>query len=111
MVTCKNVKLSASGQFYPLFLDNNVDRSEFRRMRTPRLPLDGDIVVREETRDGAPIAVIAPLPDDPLARLVAEGRARPPLHAFRVPDPACLPRGRSPHAASDSVSEGRDERR
>ena len=64
----------------------------------------------EVTRDGEPIALIAPLPDDPLARLVAEGRARPPLHSFRVPDPASLPRGKSLRAASDAVIEGREDR-
>ena len=64
----------------------------------------------EVTRDGKPVAAMVPLADDPLARLVAEGRARPPLHPFRVPDPSCLPRGRSPRAASDAVNEGREER-
>jgi prevent-host-death family protein len=62
----------------------------------------------EVTRDGKPIAVIAPLPDDPLARLVAEGRARPPLHPFRVPDLSRLPKARG-RSASEILIEGRDE--
>ena len=63
----------------------------------------------EVTRDGEPIAAIVPLPEDPLARLVAEGRARPPLRPFRAPDVTRLPKavGRS---ASDILLEGRAER-
>lgn len=63
----------------------------------------------EVTRDGEPIAAIVPLTDDPLARLVAEGRARPPLRPFRAPDVDALPpaKGRS---ASDALLEGRADR-
>lgn len=64
----------------------------------------------EVTRDGRPVAVITPVRDDPLARLVAEGRARGPRHPFRVPDPERLPRAGSPRAASDALQEGREER-
>jgi len=63
----------------------------------------------EVTRDGEPVAVIVPLADDPLARLVAEGRARPPLRAFRVPDVSDLPRARG-RSASDALADGREDR-
>jgi prevent-host-death family protein len=62
----------------------------------------------EVTRDGEPIAVIAPLPDDPLERLVAQGRARPPLRPFRVPDVSRLPRARG-RSASEILIEGRED--
>lgn len=62
----------------------------------------------EVTRDGRPIAVIAPLPLRPLERLVAEGRARAPRHPFRASLPTCLwPLERS---STEIVSEGREDR-
>jgi prevent-host-death family protein len=63
----------------------------------------------EVTRDGEPIAVIAPLPDDPLQRLVAQGRARPPLRRFRVPDVTRLPQAKG-RSASEILIDGRDDR-
>jgi prevent-host-death family protein len=62
----------------------------------------------EVTRDGRPIAVIAPLDDDPLARLIAERRVRPPLKPFR----ATVPRSRWPldRSSTDVISQGRDDR-
>lgn len=64
----------------------------------------------EVTRDGEPIAVIAPLPDDPLARLVATGAARPPVHPFRVPRIEELARPMSGRSASTILLDGRRER-
>ena len=63
----------------------------------------------EVTRDGEPIAAIVPLPVDPLARLVAEGRARPPLHPFRVPDVSRLPRAKG-RSLTEIVLDGREDR-
>ncbi len=63
----------------------------------------------EVTRDGEPVAAIVPLPEDPLARLIAEGRARPPVRQFRVPDVSCLPRARG-RSATDALFEGREDR-
>ena len=62
----------------------------------------------EVTRDGEPIAAIVPLPEDPLARLVAEGRARPPLRPFR----ATVPKVRWPleRSSTEVISEGREDR-
>ncbi|MCZ7588331.1 MAG: type II toxin-antitoxin system prevent-host-death family antitoxin [Gaiella sp.] len=63
----------------------------------------------EVTRDGEPIAAIVPLAEDPIARLVAEGRARPPLRPFRVPDVSRLPRAKA-RSLTEIVLEGREER-
>ena len=63
----------------------------------------------EVTRDGEPVAAIVPLPEDPLARMIAEGRARPPTRPFRVPDPSCLPRAEG-RSASDILLDGREDR-
>ncbi len=62
----------------------------------------------EVTRDGEPIAVIARLPQDPLERLLAEGRARAPRHPFR----AVVPRRPWPleRSSTEIVTEGREDR-
>jgi prevent-host-death family protein len=62
----------------------------------------------EVTRDGDPIAAIVPLAEDPLASLLAEGRARPPLRPFQSPDIDRLPRARS-RSASEILLEGRED--
>lgn len=64
----------------------------------------------EVTRDGEPIAVLAPVTPDPLAQLVAEGRARPPLRPLCVRDPETLPGARASRTASEILIEGREER-
>jgi prevent-host-death family protein len=63
----------------------------------------------EVTRDGEPIAAIVPLAEDPLARLVAEGRARPPLRPFRSPDTRRLPKAKG-RSASEILLDGREDR-
>ena len=64
----------------------------------------------EVTRDGEPVALIVPVPQDRLARLIAEGRARPPLKPFRPPDPDTLPRACGPRTATEILLEGREDR-
>lgn len=76
--------------------------------RTIRRVEEGERI--EVTRDGKRVAVIAPLSEDPLTRLLATGRARPPRHPFRVPDPASLPRLKGRRTASEVLLDGRDER-
>lgn len=74
--------------------------------RTIRRVEAGDRV--EITRDGKPVALIVPVPADPLARLVAEGRARPALRPFRPQVPATAwPLDRS---STEIISEGREDR-
>lgn len=62
----------------------------------------------EVTRDGEPVALIVPVPEDRLARLIAEGRARPPLKPFRPQVPTTpWPLDRS---TTDVIAEGREDR-
>lgn len=61
----------------------------------------------EITRDGVPVAVIAPYEDDPLDRLVSSGRAtsgRPFRPATRLAE------SRGGKAVSEILLEGRDDR-
>jgi len=64
----------------------------------------------EVTRDGEPVALIVPVPEDRLARLIAEGRARAALKPFRPPDPETLPRARGLRTATEILLEGREDR-
>lgn len=74
--------------------------------RTIRRVEAGDRV--EITRDGKPVALIVPVPADPLARLVADGRARPPSRPFRPRVPATAwPLDRT---STEIISEGREDR-
>lgn len=74
--------------------------------RTIRRVESGDRV--EITRDGKPVALIVPVPADPLARLVEEGRARPAVRPFRPQLPAAVwPLDRS---STEIISEGREDR-
>ena len=74
--------------------------------RTIRRVEAGDRV--EITRDGKPVALIVPVPPDPLSRLVAEGHARPALRPFRPRVPATAwPLDRS---SAEIISEGREDR-
>jgi prevent-host-death family protein len=61
----------------------------------------------EITRDGVPVAVIAPYEDDPLDRLVSSGRATPG-RPFRPPSRFAENRG--PKTASEILLEGREDR-
>jgi antitoxin (DNA-binding transcriptional repressor) of toxin-antitoxin stability system len=62
----------------------------------------------EITRDGKPVALIVPVPADPLSRLVAEGHARPALRPVRPQVPATAwPLDRS---STEIISEGREDR-
>ena len=61
----------------------------------------------EITRDGVPVAVIAPYEDDPLDRLVSRGRATPG-RPFRPPTQ--LAESRGPKTASEILLEGREDR-
>lgn len=63
----------------------------------------------EVTRDGEPVAVIVPYEADPLARLIAEGRARPALHPFRVPARTLKPRPGAP-TTTEIIAADRDDR-
>jgi len=74
--------------------------------RTIRRVEAGDRV--EITRDGKPVALIVPVPADPLSRLVAEGRARPAAWPLRPTVPATTwPLDRS---STEIISEGREDR-
>lgn len=60
------------------------------------------------THDRKPIALIVPYPDDRLSRLIAEGRARPPLRAttYPLPEPGVQT---GPTSASEALADDRGD--
>lgn len=63
----------------------------------------------EVTHHGTPVAIISPADDDPIARLVARGEAKPPIPLDRPIVPVELPPGSK--AASEILQEDRDSER
>jgi prevent-host-death family protein len=61
----------------------------------------------EVTHDGTPVALLTPVPDDRLARLVAEGLVSPARGPLVLPRPMPVT---GPMTASEALQEGREDR-
>lgn len=62
----------------------------------------------EVTHDGDPVAILAPLPRDRLARLAARGDVTLPERPLRLPDPLPVT---GEMTASEALAEDRDSER
>lgn len=62
----------------------------------------------EITHDGEPIAMLVPHQQDPLARLIAEGKVRPPLRpmTYPLPEPGVQT---GPMSASEALADDRGD--